>query len=369
VARYLRYRGSAGSGGTGGSAHLVASSQRSFGVRAPSAALLVNAGNQSSVARVLWSDLFDEYVQVVAASYADASDSASAEGIAATSAQAYADASDSASAEGRGVLVPASYADASDSASAEGIAATAAQAYADAWEALAVDGRGVVSAESYADASDLLALFGFGTLVAVSVADARDEVLVIGVPAYQAVVGEAHSDLLMLCVTQGSAFLRTRMICDQATTARIFARGELITYEPSAERLPFTNGGVLRPNGPVLPRDYMLAPDLKNYPQWKRRRGDEWTNKEQRVLVFDWLRDFFRTRVWARRWDVCEVATSMRSASRLLDVRLVIGITPKSGARIEVAIVFPEATVNASQLSQGLILAAQTLDVLYATAV
>ena len=108
----------------------------------------------------------------------------------------------------------------------------------------------------------------------------------------------------------------------------ILPKGRIV--RPSRERLPYDRaGGALLPEGPELPADFLLAPDIENLP-WTRKRGDEWTDAEFRQIAFTFLIDFMKTRTWARRWDVRERATAERMTQFRLptdDQYLVLGIT------------------------------------------
>lgn len=114
---------------------------------------------------------------------------------------------------------------------------------------------------------------------------------------------------------------------------------------PSHERMPFNRaGGELLPNGPRLPADFLLAPDIKNLP-WTRKRGDEWTDAAFRQIVFTFISNYIKTRSWALRWDVRERATSARMSTMRLPPEqeyLVLGFTRGSDKkRFETAAPFP----------------------------
>ena len=142
---------------------------------------------------------------------------------------------------------------------------------------------------------------------------------------------------------------------------------------PSPERMPFTNSGALKPGGPgpLTEERFTEAPDLAKIPQWTRKRGTEWTTAEFRQLVFTFIIGFFDARDWPGRWDITEVAGSVRSVNRLPEDRLhlVIGITPKDGQgpRVETAIEFPANARedNPDQVRQRLASAAEALNALH----
>lgn len=144
-----------------------------------------------------------------------------------------------------------------------------------------------------------------------------------------------------------------------------------VVRRPSAERQPFTTGGVLKPGGPgpLTEERFYEAPDLEKIPQWIRKRGDEWTTREFRHLVFAWLIAFFDARPWAGKWDVKEVASSVRSVGRLGEdhLHLVIGITPRVGERFETAVAFARDARedNPDRVQAVLAQAEITLDALY----
>lgn len=84
------------------------------------------------------------------------------------------------------------------------------------------------------------------------------------------------------------------------------------TYvQPSAERLPFTRSGELLPRGPVLPADYLHAPDVDHLP-WVRKRGDEWTDEPFRAAVLTWLVPTLAAR-GNPTWRIIEKASATRS--------------------------------------------------------
>jgi hypothetical protein len=113
---------------------------------------------------------------------------------------------------------------------------------------------------------------------------------------------------------------------------------------PSAERMIYDKTGRLTgTTGPLTEERFYEADDLTVLPQWIRARGNEWTTKAFRQLVFAWLIKFFQTHPWASQWDVKEVASSERNAVRLSEdqVHLVIGMTRKpDGKRFETAVMF-----------------------------
>ncbi len=111
---------------------------------------------------------------------------------------------------------------------------------------------------------------------------------------------------------------------------------------PSSLRLPFGPSGELLPEGPALPEDYLLAPDVADLP-WSRARGDEWTDEEFRAVVLGWLRTYLRDRPALGRWRVVERASAPR-ARRLPPEKhyLVVAVTRRSdGAEFESSIPFP----------------------------
>jgi len=117
-----------------------------------------------------------------------------------------------------------------------------------------------------------------------------------------------------------------------------------VVRRPSAERMPFGPSGELRTPGPLREEQFMLAPDLAKLPQWVRRRGDEWTVPAFRALVLKWLSAYFAAnKTWARKWQITEVATAMKSPNRLSDDRvyLRIRITSTANVHYETAAAFP----------------------------
>lgn len=75
---------------------------------------------------------------------------------------------------------------------------------------------------------------------------------------------------------------------------------------PSAERMPFGPSGELLPEGAALPVDFSLAPDIVRFPQWTRRRGQEWTDSTFRALILAYIGEFFAAHDWATAWQVEE---------------------------------------------------------------
>ena len=161
------------------------------------------------------------------------------------------------------------------------------------------------------------------------------------------------------------------------TTTRIPTNGdpEVLplgrVVRPSHERQTFTTGGERKPGGPgpLTEERFYEAPDLADLPQWKRARGNEWTDSEFRQVVFTWMIAFFDNRDWPGKWDIEEVASAERSIARLADdqVYLRIGISPKDGERVETSITFPGVrSDNPAGVTARLDLAAQALDALFA---
>jgi len=138
---------------------------------------------------------------------------------------------------------------------------------------------------------------------------------------------------------------------------------------PSADRMPFGPSGELLPEGPTLPPDFLLAPDIAGFP-WVRKRGDEWTDAVFRSVVFDWLIDYFDTRSWARSWDIRERAASDRGVNKLPDDQhyLRIGVSDGASQRFETSATFPVAERDAISARVILDRAAATLDVQQAAA-
>ena len=126
------------------------------------------------------------------------------------------------------------------------------------------------------------------------------------------------------------------------------------------ELLP--KGTVVRPA--VVDDAILLAPDIEKLP-WKRSRGDEWTTKDFRTIVFGFLADFFRTRSWAIEWEVIEKASAERSG-RLPDQQfyLVFRVTDDRDRTYETSVVFPpEAREDNPDRAQAILRsAAQALD-------
>lgn len=147
-----------------------------------------------------------------------------------------------------------------------------------------------------------------------------------------------------------------------------------VVRRPSVERQPFDNRGRLKPDGPgpLKEERFYEAPDLGSLPQWKRTRGNEWTTQEFRKLVFAFLIAFFDVRKdWARKWDITEVASAVRSGRLPEDLwHLVIGVTQKEGGRIETSVMFPPHARedNPTAVAAVLAQAAEVLDVLHAQA-
>jgi hypothetical protein len=111
---------------------------------------------------------------------------------------------------------------------------------------------------------------------------------------------------------------------------------------PSSLRIPYGPSGEFLAEGPVLPEDYMLAPDVADLP-WRRARGDEWTDATFRAVVLDWLRVFLRDRPSFGRWRVVEKASATRGR-RLPDDEhyLVVAVTRQADdAEFESSIRFP----------------------------
>lgn len=146
-----------------------------------------------------------------------------------------------------------------------------------------------------------------------------------------------------------------------------------IVVRPSTERMPFGPSGELRPTGPAPLREvrFYEAPDLAKFPQWERRRGNEWTTPAFRAVIFDFIRDFMRARPWALRWKVVEVASSVRSMLRLPDdeVHLVFSFFDGRGTAYTTAISFPGAREDRpAAMAYRLSLAARSIDALRGTA-
>lgn len=138
---------------------------------------------------------------------------------------------------------------------------------------------------------------------------------------------------------------------------------------PSYEHMPYggrerggASGGELHPAGPgPFPNDLFSATDITKLP-WTRARGDEWTTAEFRLVVFGFIRDFFRVHagIGLIAWDVTEKATSDRSGSVRLEPQyqyLRIGITRRLAEdktiRVECSQAFPFNTrVGAAILNQ-----------------
>ena len=118
-----------------------------------------------------------------------------------------------------------------------------------------------------------------------------------------------------------------------------------VVVRPSAERMPFGPSGELLPEGPLLPADFLLAPDLVGLP-WTRKRGDEWTDPVFRQIVFEWLIDYFDARSWPIGWTVREWASRERMAHRLPDDEhyLVVNVVRRADrASFEGVAIFPVA--------------------------
>jgi hypothetical protein len=141
---------------------------------------------------------------------------------------------------------------------------------------------------------------------------------------------------------------------------------------PSAQRMPFTSSGELKPEGPgPLPEGYQFAPDIEGLP-WVRKEGDEWTTAEFRRIVFDWLISFFAARDWPIAWEVIEKARAERSVNRLDEDKLylVIAILRKDDKkRYEVAVVFRKNQREENPEAARIILAdaEQAIDAQYAS--
>lgn len=149
---------------------------------------------------------------------------------------------------------------------------------------------------------------------------------------------------------------------------QLLPKGDVI--RPSTQRMPFDNSGRLKPGGPgpLTEVRFYDHPDLVNFPQWSRTRGNEWTDQPFRQIVFTFLVGFFRGRPWPLKWDVKEVASMARSTNRLADDRvyLVIGITPREGDRVETSITFPGVrAADPAGVVARLELAAGALDTLF----
>jgi hypothetical protein len=142
--------------------------------------------------------------------------------------------------------------------------------------------------------------------------------------------------------------MRSYLVCSTTTLAKIPQYGdpELLpkptVARPSSLRLPYGPSGELLAEGPALPEDYMLAPDVADLP-WKRSRGDEWTDATFRAVVLDWLRAFLRDRSAFGRWRVVEKATAVRSRRLPPEQHyLVVSVTRRSdGAEFESSVQFP----------------------------
>lgn len=152
--------------------------------------------------------------------------------------------------------------------------------------------------------------------------------------------------------------------------AQILPKGDVI--RPSTQRMPFDNAGRLKPDGPgpLTEVRFYEHPDLADFPQWNRTRGNEWTDQPFRQIVMMFLAGFFKDRDWPLKWDVKEIASMARSTNRLADdkVHLVIGITPREGDRVETAISFPGVRADdPAGVIARLDLAAATLDALFGT--
>jgi len=131
----------------------------------------------------------------------------------------------------------------------------------------------------------------------------------------------------------------------------ILPRGTIV--RPSAERMPFTLSGELKPDGPELPADFLLAPDVAGLP-WVRRRGDEWTDAAVRADVLAWLVVFLDAHAWARGWQITERATGLRMSRRLDVPVLIIQITDTDGATHEVGQTFPTGARSGALLAERL---------------
>lgn len=131
-----------------------------------------------------------------------------------------------------------------------------------------------------------------------------------------------------------------------------------------ARASPYTANGTLRPDGPLWPSE-LLAPDLASFPQWKRRRGDEWTTKETRDEVKTWLARMLRDHFpdWYG-WEVIEKFSATRSPLPVPRPYFVFRILRRSGDALEVSIDFMrEDVLDLVRFRKRLALARNTLEV------
>lgn len=149
--------------------------------------------------------------------------------------------------------------------------------------------------------------------------------------------------------------------------ADLLPKGEIT--RPSKEQMPFTDSGVLKPEGPG-PYPPLEAPDIASLP-WRRTRGNEWTTESFRALVLDFIKRFFRDRPDQQLigWDIDERANGERMGDRRLPPDqhfLLIGVTQRTGRgqsrRVEVAVAFPIYARQSPEADARLAQAATALD-------
>lgn len=150
-----------------------------------------------------------------------------------------------------------------------------------------------------------------------------------------------------------------------------FSDAEMVSSDvvvaPSSERQPFDRSGALKADiGPLREVRFTRAPDLARFPQWRRTRGNEWTQAPLRAQVLAWLQGFFAEHAWARRWDVDERASALRSSLRLpdADLYLLVGVADGAGRRVSTVVAFLGDFAPASVRAR-LLLAEQALLVSY----
>jgi len=127
---------------------------------------------------------------------------------------------------------------------------------------------------------------------------------------------------------------------------------------------PYSPNGTLLPNGPRWPAE-MKAPDLAKFPQWKRRRGDEWTTLRERDMVKAWLTTMLREHKhdWYQ-WEVIEKFTAERSPLPLPKPYMVFRIFRLNKSTLELSIDFGRSDVDDADLfRERLRLARESLEV------
>lgn len=143
----------------------------------------------------------------------------------------------------------------------------------------------------------------------------------------------------------------------------ILPKGE--TVRPSAERMPFGPSGELLPQGPALPADFLRAPDLRDFPQWDRSRGQEWTDAIFRAEIFSYISAFFSSHDWARTWQIVELAHSPTGRpGKLPTPVLIFRFREASGEVFETSQGFPTVSRTGGTLAARLLQVTQTMEAL-----